>query len=380
MYRRLVSGVLFAVAAVALAGAATLRVPSDYPSIGAAMHKAVEDDTILVAAGIYKEQVDLIDRIRLIGESRDSTLIIGKENRPVVLGANNAIVKSLTIKGGSAGIRCENESMVIENTVITENRESGIHCLVTLPTIRSNIIVRNDWTGVYCESSHGLNARIEHNIIAENRYSALMLAGKSEVIIQNNIICHNGQYGIFAERDSRRARIEYNAFFNNRHQSNQYAVVTGSNVVADPSFDAVRADVYDYVGGPHYSFKAMGKGGAVIGLLDEREMVAQAGDKDRDKVPDDVDQCPGVPEDEDGFEDGDGCPEFDNDGDGIYDGQDHCDNDAEDMDGFMDADGCPDPDNDRDGILDSEDQCPNQAETANGYKDEDGCPDEKPSN
>ena len=83
------------------------------------------------------------------------------------------------------------------------------------------------------------------------------------------------------------------------------------------------------------------------------------------------------PEDKDGFQDEDGCPDLDNDQDGIPDTSDKCPNDAEDKDGFEDDDGCPDKDNDRDGIPDSEDLCPNEPETVNGYADTDGCPDEE---
>ena len=98
-------------------------------------------------------------------------------------------------------------------------------------------------------------------------------------------------------------------------------------------------------------------------------------DSDKDGIPDDFDKCPNDPEDKDGFEDADGCPDPDNDGDGLPDDQDKCPNQAEDKDGFEDTDGCPDPDNDRDGIPDAQDKCPNQPETRNGYQDDDGCPD-----
>ena len=99
------------------------------------------------------------------------------------------------------------------------------------------------------------------------------------------------------------------------------------------------------------------------------------GDRDGDGIPDDVDQCPDHPEDFDGFEDSDGCPDPDNDKDGILDKTDLCPNDPEDKDGFQDEDGCPDPDNDQDRILDPDDSCPNKPETYNGFEDEDGCPD-----
>ncbi|MCO4762867.1 MAG: OmpA family protein [Myxococcales bacterium] len=129
-------------------------------------------------------------------------------------------------------------------------------------------------------------------------------------------------------------------------------------------------------------------------------------DNDGDGVLDTDDKCPNKAEDKDGWKDADGCPEFDNDNDGLPDGKDKCPNRPEDKDGFKDADGCPDPDNDGDRILDKKDKCPNEAgpaseqgcpikdadkdgipdkkdkcpnkpESFNGYKDDDGCPDKK---
>jgi OOP family OmpA-OmpF porin len=102
-------------------------------------------------------------------------------------------------------------------------------------------------------------------------------------------------------------------------------------------------------------------------------------DNDNDGIPDKLDKCPNDPEDKDGFEDDDGCPDLDNDKDGVPDSLDKCPNEPEDKDGFEDQDGCPDPDNDKDGIPDALDKCPNQPETINHYKDEDGCPDEIPA-
>jgi outer membrane protein OmpA-like peptidoglycan-associated protein len=93
-------------------------------------------------------------------------------------------------------------------------------------------------------------------------------------------------------------------------------------------------------------------------------------DRDGDGIPDIHDKCPNEPEDRDGFEDDDGCPDPDNDKDGIPDAVDKCPNEPEDFDGFQDEDGCPDPDNDQDGVLDSRDRCPNEP----GPASNDGCP------
>lgn len=48
-----------------------------------------------------------------------------------------------------------------------------------------------------------------------------------------------------------------------------------------------------------------------------------------------------MPEDRDGRDDWDGCPDLDDDGDGLDDAFDRCPNQAEDLDGYRDADGCP---------------------------------------
>ncbi len=101
-------------------------------------------------------------------------------------------------------------------------------------------------------------------------------------------------------------------------------------------------------------------------------------DNDNDGILDVDDACPNVPEDRDGDQDEDGCPEGeigDRDGDGILDNHDKCPDEPEDRDGFEDKDGCPDPDNDKDGILDKDDQCPLDPEDKDGFEDADGCPD-----
>ena len=60
----------------------------------------------------------------------------------------------------------------------------------------------------------------------------------------------------------------------------------------------------------------------------------------------------------------------DSDHDGIPDKDDKCRNEPEDEDGFQDEDGCPDPDNDEDGIPDTQDECPE----LRGDRAHDGCP------
>ncbi len=100
-------------------------------------------------------------------------------------------------------------------------------------------------------------------------------------------------------------------------------------------------------------------------------------DRDGDGVIDDVDACPPLPEDRDGFEDEDGCPDPDDDGDMVLDPDDRCPREAAEEGRDEDEDGCTDPvrDADGDGREDGADACPDAAEDADGHDDEDGCPD-----
>ncbi len=142
-------------------------------------------------------------------------------------------------------------------------------------------------------------------------------------------------------------------------------------------------------------------------ISENKPVVITKTDVDGDGITDDVDQCPDEPEDKDGFEDENGCPDPDNDGDtvldvddgcplepgdpanngcpvndrdkdGIADDKDKCPDIPEDLDGHDDQDGCPEEENvdsDGDGILDQNDKCPQEPEDIDQFQDEDGCPD-----
>ncbi|HSD04621.1 MAG TPA: PKD domain-containing protein, partial [Nitrosopumilaceae archaeon] len=120
-------------------------------------------------------------------------------------------------------------------------------------------------------------------------------------------------------------------------------------------------------------------------------MAQSAIDRDKDQIPDNVDDCPSLPEDYEGIMDEDGCPDLymanlDTDKDGVSDLYDQCPDARETHNFHMDDDGCPDVspsdkkkgllDTDNDGITDKLDNCPSQPETYNRFLDNDGCPDQ----
>lgn len=100
-------------------------------------------------------------------------------------------------------------------------------------------------------------------------------------------------------------------------------------------------------------------------------------DQDDDGIADARDRCPTQPEDFDGFQDEDGCPDLDDDGDGVADAADACPRVAGEASNDAKYNGCPSPDRDGDTFDNEVDRCPDEAETWNGVQDDDGCADDK---
>jgi parallel beta-helix repeat protein len=353
-----------------------ILVPKEYATVQKAIDEAVEHDTVLILEGIYKESILLKDNIAVVGQNAEKTILRGNGSKPVVEGANFCLLSNLTIEGGGTGILCKNTNPIIERVIVRDNRKTGIHCLISLPEIRNNLIYGNKWSGIFCELiANAQRTSISHNLIAGNGYSGIMLSNRSEILVENNLFLSNKQYGIYVNQDSKRSRIVYNDFFDNRSPFNPFAIVNETNVYRDPGFTMLDKITFSDIGGKAAALKGMGKDRADIGPLSDASLGDLSKDGDGDGIPDVRDQCPDMPEDKDGFQEDDGCPDFDNDNDGIYDAQDKCPNEAEDFDGFEDQDGCLDIDNDHDGITDKLDKCPNVPEDTNGYLDDDGCPD-----
>lgn len=153
------------------------------------------------------------------------------------------------------------------------------------------------------------------------------------------------------------------------------------------------------------SLPGVAAGRLVIGVSWEGGGPRPTNELDGDGLKGRWDLCPEDPEDVDGFQDRDGCPDPDNDGDGTPDPSDACPDTAgrgpdgcphaggsvdldgdglrerdvcplepEDPDGFEDHDGCPDPDNDGDRFPDEVDSCPDEPEDGRPPAPRDGCP------
>lgn len=262
-------------------GAKLIRVPQHVKSIQAALDSAQEGDTVLVSEGIYKGPVIMRDDIVLMGMSAERTVLRGGRKKPVVTGAQGAVLSHFTIEGGYTGVQCENTIMTIENCVIKNNR-TGVHCVIALPIIRNNIVFRNNWTGIFCETTRTHRGRVANNVIAENGYCGVMLAGQSQVLVENNVFYFNKQYGIFTSEGAKRSRIVNNNFFGNRSSGNQFSAIDQTNLHTDPGYDHIgpHGNGFWSDGASAKGLKGSGGDDKIIGTLKRTFYSAQPFDND----------------------------------------------------------------------------------------------------
>lgn len=172
-------------------------------SIIVALSSCSDDDTVLVAAGTYNENIRWPNTqgIDLVSESGpDTTIIDGRGLSYVFLITqpvdSTTIISGFTIQNGyyvGGGIHCFGGSLLITNNVIADNRADfvggGIYCVQASPIIRNNTITRNIagiWGGGIC-CRDGSAPTIVNNTIRGN--TADMTGG--------GIFCDNSSPTIF---------------------------------------------------------------------------------------------------------------------------------------------------------------------------------------
>ncbi len=86
------------------ADASTRRVPGDYPTIQSAVDAAQPGDLILIAPGVYREEVAVAtERLTLRGEDRNETIIDGEFAREngIIIVADGVAVENLTTRNAN---------------------------------------------------------------------------------------------------------------------------------------------------------------------------------------------------------------------------------------------------------------------------------------
>jgi nitrous oxidase accessory protein NosD len=207
--------------AVSSATAATvIHVPADQPTIQAGINAASTGDTVLVAPGIYKENINFNGKAITVKSSGGAkvTIIDGGRKGTVVLFSSGETITSVlsgfTLQNGFGNAGCCNEgggiavlgsSPTITSNVVTNNQAcyagNGIAVGGGSPIIRSNVITKNFDAGCSSIGGGGISisgsssARVLGNTISGNSTSTygggIALWSANAVLIQNNWISGN---------------------------------------------------------------------------------------------------------------------------------------------------------------------------------------------
>jgi hypothetical protein len=196
------------------ARADTIRVPSDQGTIQAAINAAVHGDTVLVAPGTYRENIDFSGKgITITSEAGPAiTIIDGNRNGTVVTfnsgEPTQSVLSGFTIQNGRSldggGIFIRLASPVIRNNIVMNNEASaggGISIVSASPIISSNTIRNNEagccgGTGGGGIAIGGGSPQILGNVISDNSLLAaagggIGIFGAEAPLIRGNIITRN---------------------------------------------------------------------------------------------------------------------------------------------------------------------------------------------
>jgi hypothetical protein len=161
-----------------------LLVPSEYPTIQAAIDSASDGETVLVAAGTYVENIDFNGKNIVITSTHgaDSTIIDGDQNARVVL-LNRGTIHGFTITNGLGGIDSDGGQIV--------------NCLII-----NNSLPEDGWYmggGIYASHSGTEDTTFITNVtITQNSAhhgGGIMTYNQTIVVIKNSIIRGNETVG-----------------------------------------------------------------------------------------------------------------------------------------------------------------------------------------
>ncbi len=224
----------------------TIRVPRDYPTVGEAVEAANPGDTILVAAGTYREYVYVNKSLRIIGEGAEKTVVSSFE-----ITADNVTVNGFDVWDGlwltySSGCNVSNNivwhsfyPIVLDhssnnyvayntipptgegiylfdgsnNNVIRQNNIAGQQIAIHVFYSHNNTIdynrISESCTGIYING--GQHNRVESNKLAQNK-AGIAIGGSYNLMISNLITDNSRGISCYSGKNN---SIYHNNFLNN---------------------------------------------------------------------------------------------------------------------------------------------------------------------
>jgi parallel beta-helix repeat protein len=178
--------------------------------------------TIIVGAGIYRENVVLNKTLSLVGEDRVRTILDGNGTGNVIyVTRDSVVISNFTVtNSGSAypnsGIFLGSVgNSTISNNVVSHNQGYGIFLMWgSNNSVLDNIVEYNLQPGVRIDGATS-GARVANNVIRFNQPDGIFLYYAFDIVIQDNLVVQNKQCGITPQGGSHNVTIRRNKIVNN---------------------------------------------------------------------------------------------------------------------------------------------------------------------
>lgn len=221
-----------------------IYVPGDYPTIQEGIDAANPGDIVMVAPGIYTEEITLKADVSVIGAGEGQSIIDGGGDQgDVVFASGNTITNSTLFKGftvtganyggmpGGGGIFCNTgASPEICNNRVEVNSTGIATWNGSNPYIHNNVIIDNTYTGIAISS----DPDVINNTIANNN-NGIYDSGGYQPVIMNNIVTGNTNVGMGCVNSSVPTDFSYNDVWGNGQ--NYYNCSPGpGDISADPLY------------------------------------------------------------------------------------------------------------------------------------------------
>lgn len=194
-----------------------------YKTIGKALDKADDNTEIHIAAGTYKENIEIPKGVKVYGSDKNDVIIQGKnDNEPVVVMKNKTKINKVTIKKGKHGIKVKEDSKVsIIKCVIKDNDKDGIRISGGKAdkkkevSITDSVIKNNGRTGIFSETRRIV---IMDNEIIDNESDGIDLATGTSAWVRGNTIKNNDGSGMKLALDSSNIWTKSNTYYGNSRE------------------------------------------------------------------------------------------------------------------------------------------------------------------
>jgi nitrous oxidase accessory protein len=175
--------------------------PGNYTTIQEAINNATNGDTVFVYNNTYNENVDTkLKKITLLGEDRDTTIIVGQTTSAVLrIGVSDTTVSGFTMMGTPT-------ETIIQVVSLTDN------------IFITNNVLKNGAYGIVLSSTTS-KVTVTDNTIINNAFIGIQLQTSTYDIIQGNRIENNGAQGIELSLSSNHNSILNNSISNNAKEA-----------------------------------------------------------------------------------------------------------------------------------------------------------------